>query len=47
MVCKIIKEIGDILFVNNDILFFDEDSGNVTFSGDERIDLDNINLDDR
>ena len=37
------------LFADDDILFFDEDSGNVTFSSDElgilRLNL-NINLDD-
>ena len=37
-------------FANNDIFFFDEDSGNVTFSSDEMgilcIDLNNVNVDD-
>ena len=38
------------LFTDEDIIFFDEDSGNVTFSSDEvgilSVDLNNISLDD-
>ena len=45
-----IKKLHDIIFANYDILSFDEDSGNVTFSIDEMsilsVDLDKINLDD-
>ena len=47
---KMIKRLHNVLFSNNDILFFDEGSGNVTFSSDEMgilsVDLNNINLDD-
>ena len=45
-----IKRLHNVLFSNNDIIFFDEGSGNVTFSSDEMgilsVDLNNINLDD-
>ena len=47
---KIIKKPHNALFEDDDILFFDGDSGNVTFSNDEidiiSVDLNNINLDD-
>ena len=43
---KIIQKIYNTLFENDNILFFDEDSGNVTFSSDEmgilKVDLNNI-----
>ena len=45
---EIIKNLHNALFTDNDILFFAEDSGNVTFSSDEigilNVDLNNINL---
>ena len=45
-----IKNLHNALFLNDDILFFDEDSGNALFSSDEmhilRVDLNNINLHD-
>ena len=45
---KIIKKLCNALFVDDDILFFEEDSGNSTFSSDEMsmisVDLNNINL---
>ena len=45
-----IKKLHNTLFTDDDILFFDEDSGNVRFSSDEMdipsVDLININLDD-
>ena len=44
-----IAKLFHVLLTDNNILFFDEDSGNVTFSSDElgilRLNL-NINLDD-
>ena len=44
------KKLHNALFTDDDILFFDEDSGNVRFSSDEMdipsVDLININLDD-
>ena len=47
---KMIKKLHNSLFAENDILVFDEDSRNVTFSGDEvgipSVDINNINLDD-
>ena len=47
---KMIKKVHSFFFANNDIFFFDEDSGNVTFSSDEMgilcIDLNNVNVDD-
>ena len=43
---KIIQKLYNTLFENDNILFFDEDSGNVTFSSDEmgifKVDLNNI-----
>ena len=46
---KMIKKLHNALFTDDDLLFFDEDSGNVPFSSDEMgifsVDLDNINLD--
>ena len=45
-----IKTLDNPVFGNNDIVFFDKDSDNVTFSSDEMgilsVDLNNINLDD-
>ena len=45
---KIIKKLCNALFADDDILFFEEDSGNSTFSSDEMgiisVDLNNINL---
>ena len=45
---KMIKKLHDALFADNDILFFDEDSSNVTLSSDEMgiisVDLNNINF---
>ena len=32
---KMIKTFHNALFTDNDILFYDQDSGNVTFSSDE------------
>ena len=32
---KIIKKLHNALFADYDILYFDEDSSNITFSGDE------------
>ena len=47
---KVFRKILYALFVDDDILCFDKDSGNVTFSSDEigniSVDLNNINLDD-
>ena len=47
---EIIKKLHNALFEEDDTLFFDEDSGRVTFSSDEicnlSVDLNNINLDD-
>ena len=48
---KMIKNLQNALFTDNDdILFFDEDFGNVTSSSDEMgilsVDLNNINLED-
>ena len=44
-----IKKLYNALFADDDTLFFDEDSNNVTFFSDERgifsIDLNNINFD--
>ena len=46
---KMIKKLHNALLADDDILFFDEDSGNVIFSSDEMgifsVDLNNINLD--
>ena len=46
---KMIKNLDDAIF-SDDILFFDEDSGNVTISSDEMgitsVDLNTANLDD-
>ena len=45
-----IKKLYNALFADIDILFFDEDSGNVTFSSEEMgifsLDLNNIDFDD-
>ena len=45
---KMIKKLHDTLFADNDILFFGEDSSNVTLSSDEMgiisVDLNNINF---
>ena len=45
-----IKKLDDDLFADHDILFLDEDSGNVKFSSDKMaifsVDLNNIKLDD-
>ena len=45
---KMIKKLHDALFADNDILFFGEDSSNVTLSSDEMgiisVDLNNINF---
>ena len=45
-----IKKLYNALFADDDILFFDEDSGNVTFASDEMdilsVNLNNINFDD-
>ena len=45
-----LKKLYNDLFAEVDLLFFNEDSGNVTFFGDEMgvlsADLNNINLDD-
>ena len=47
---KMIENLHNALFAEDDIVFFDEESGNVTFSSDEMgilsVDLNNINLDD-
>ena len=47
---KVITKLLTALFADDDILFFNEDSVNVTFSSDKMgilsIDLNNINLDD-
>ena len=47
---EMIKKLHNALFTDDNILFFDEDSGNVTFSSDEigilSVDLNIINLDD-
>ena len=46
---KMIKELFTALYADENILYFDEDSGNVVFSCNEmgilNIDLNNINLD--
>ena len=43
---KMIKKLYNVLFKDDDILFFDKDSGNVTFSsGEVCILIVNINLD--
>ena len=46
---KMIEKFHNALFIDDDILFFDEDSENVTFSSTEagmlHVDLNNINLD--
>lgn len=46
----IMKNVYHVLFADDDILFFDEDSDNIPFSSDElgilRVDLNNISLDD-
>ena len=46
----IIKRLDNAVFANNNIVFFDKDSGNVTFSNDEMgilsVDFNNINIDD-
>ena len=46
---KMIKKLHNALLADDDILFFDEDSGNVIFSSDEMgifsVDFNNINLD--
>ena len=46
---KMTKKLPTALFVDEDILFFDKDSGNVTFFSNEMvilsINLNNINLD--
>ena len=45
-----IAKLFHVLLTDSNILFFDEDSGNVTFSSDElgiiSLDLNNNNLDD-
>ena len=47
---KVIKNLCNFLFRDDDVIFFDEDSSNVTFSSDEmgalNVDPNNINLDD-
>ena len=47
---KMIKKLHAALFANNEILFFDKDSGNVTFSSDEMgiisVDRNYVNIDD-
>ena len=35
VISKMVKKLDHVLFANDDILFFDEDSGNVTFYSDE------------
>ena len=46
---KMIKELYTALYVDENMLYFNEDSGNVEFSCNEmgilNIDLDNVNLD--
>ena len=46
---KLIKELFTVLYAGENILYFNEDSGNVVFSRNEMaildIDIDNINLD--
>ena len=46
---KLIKELFTVLYADENILYFNEDSGNVVFSRNEMaildIDIDNINLD--
>ena len=46
---KMIKKLFTALYVDENVLYFDEDSGNVVFNCNERdihdIDLKNINLD--
>ena len=46
---KIIKKLHITLFTVDDVLFFDDDSWNVSFSSDDMgilsVDLNNINLD--
>ena len=46
---KIIKKLHITLFTVDDVLFFDDDSCNVSFSSDDmgilNVDLNNINLD--
>ena len=46
---KIIKKLHITLFTVDDVLFFDDDSSNVSFSSDDMgilsVDLNNINLD--
>ena len=47
---KIIKKLDDALFVNDDIIFMNKDSNNITFFGGDigvlSVDLDKIYLDD-
>ena len=47
---SMVKKLDDAVFSNDDIVFFNKDSGNVTFSSDEMrilsVDLNNINLDE-
>ena len=47
---KIIKNLYSALFVDGDVLFFHQNSGNVTFSSNKMgilsVDLNNINIDD-
>ena len=35
VISKMVKKLDHVLFANDDILFFDEDSGNITFYSDE------------
>ena len=46
---KMIKKLYNVLFTDDNILYFDKDSGNVTFPSDDMsiliIDLNNINHD--
>ena len=47
---KMIKNLHNVLFADDNVIFFDEDSSNVTFSSDEmgvlNVDPNNIKLDD-
>ena len=55
VISKMIKKLHNALFADDDIFFFDEDSGNVTIFSDEmgirsvnnnNIDFDNVNFDE-
>ena len=47
---KMIRKLHEVLFANDDILFFDEDFGKITFFGGAMgilsVDFDKTNLDD-